>query len=131
MPRAHLIVDGYNVTKSAWPQLTLAEQRDRLVRELAAMTMRPATQGLEITVVFDGASVVVPQMNFRGVRVLYSPAGVTADDVIRRLVAAEPQGRVLLVVTADREIVDSVRRAGARTVAPTALLSVSGPDPRA
>jgi predicted RNA-binding protein with PIN domain len=127
MPRAHLVVDGYNVTKSAWPQLTLAEQRDRLVRDLAALTLRVK---VEITVVFDGASVVVPQMNFRGVRVLYSPAGVTADDVIRRLVAAEPQGRVLLVVTADREIVDSVRRAGARTVAPAALMSVLGADPR-
>ncbi len=127
MPRSHLIVDGYNVTKSAWPQLTLAEQRDRLVRELAALTTRFTT---EVTVVFDGASVVVPQMNFRGIRVLYSPAGVTADDVIRRLVAAEPQGRVLLVVTADREIVTSVRRAGARTVAPSALLPVLGADGR-
>ncbi len=129
LPRAHLVVDGYNVSKTGWPQLTLAEQRDRLVRHLAALTVTVAP-GLEVTVVFDGASVVVPQMNFRGVRVLYSPAGVTADDVIRRLVAAEPQGRVLLVVTADREIVDSVRRAGARTVAPPALLALSGTDPR-
>ncbi|WP_111765243.1 NYN domain-containing protein [Nakamurella deserti] len=130
MPRAHLVVDGYNVTKSAWPQLTLAEQRDRLVRSLSALTVTTPAGGPEVTVVFDGASVVVPQMNFRGIRVLYSPAGVTADDVIRRLVAAEPQGRVLLVVTADREIVDSVRRAGARTVAPAALLSVLGTEPR-
>ncbi|MEP6981027.1 MAG: NYN domain-containing protein [Nakamurella sp.] len=127
MPRSHLVVDGYNVTKSAWPQLTLAEQRDRLLRDLAALTTRFAT---EVTVVFDGASIVVPQMNFRGVRVLYSPAGVTADDVIKRLVSAEPQGRVLLVVTADREIISSVRRAGARTVAPPALLAALGPEGR-
>lgn len=127
MPRSHLVVDGYNVSKSAWPQLTLAEQRDRLVRDLATLTTRFST---EVTVVFDGASIVVPQMNFRGVRVLYSPAGITADDVIKRLVSAEPQGRVLLVVTADREIISAVGRAGARTVAPPALLSVLGVDGR-
>ena len=35
----------------------------------------------------------------RGVRVLFSPPGVIADDVIRELVAAEPQGRPLVVVS--------------------------------
>ena len=127
LPHAHLIVDGYNVTKTGYQQLTLAEQRDRLVRELAAVVTRTST---EITVVFDGAAVVVPQARFRGVRVLYSPAGVSADDVIRRLVAAEPVGRVLLVVTADREIIQSVVRSGARSVSPTLLLSAIQQDGR-
>lgn len=119
MPQAHLLVDGYNVTKQSYPQLTLAEQRDRLLRELAGLAAR---SGAEVTVVFDGAAVVAPQARVRGVRVLYSPAGVTADEVLVRLVAAEPQGRVLLVVTADREIVTRVTRAGARPVAPPELL---------
>ncbi len=120
LPQCHLIVDGYNVTKTGYPQLTLADQRDRLVREVAQLVARTAAEG---TVVFDGAAVVVPQARHRGVRVLYSPAGVSADDVIRRLVAAEPAGRVLLVATADGEIISSVVRAGARTVTPKALLS--------
>ena len=38
---------------------------------------------------------------------LFSPPGTIADEVIRRLVAAEPTGRVVLVATADREIVES------------------------
>ena len=52
----------------------------------------------------------------RGVKVLFSPVGVIADDVIRELVAAEPAGRVVVVVTEDRELADDVRRAGARVV---------------
>ncbi len=120
LPQAHLIVDGYNVTKSGYAQLTLADQRDRLIRELSLLAGRTSA---EITVVFDGASVVVPQPRHRGVRVLYSPHGVLADDVITQLVAAEPVGRVLLVVTADNEILQEISRRGARPVTPTMLLT--------
>ena len=35
---------------------------------------------------------------------LFSPAGVIADDVLRDLVDAEPAGRVVVVVTDDREL---------------------------
>ena len=49
--------------------------------------------------VFDGAGVVAaPTRGSRGVRVLFSDPGVLADDVIRALVAAEPQGRPVVVV---------------------------------
>ncbi len=58
-------------------------------------------------------------------RVLYSPAGVIADDVIRELVAAEPQGRPLVVVSSDQEVAGDVVRAGARAVA------ARGADPAA
>ena len=49
----------------------------------------------------------------RGVKVVFSPVGVIADDVIRDLVAAEPQGRVVVVVTGDQAIARDVGRAGA------------------
>ena len=39
-----------------------------------------------------------------------------ADDVIRDLVAAEPVGRVVVVVTDDRELGADVGRDGARVV---------------
>ena len=48
----HLIVDGYNVTKAAWPELSLERQRDRLLGGLAPMAAR---SGAEVTVVFDAA----------------------------------------------------------------------------
>jgi predicted RNA-binding protein with PIN domain len=56
------------------------------------------------------------------VRVLFSAPDETADDLIRRLVAAEPPGRALLVVTSDQAVVADVRRAGARTVSSQILL---------
>jgi predicted RNA-binding protein with PIN domain len=123
MPRARLVVDGYNVSKRAWPSSSLEAQRNRLVAGLAGVVART---GVETTVVFDAAEsdhrppVVAP----RGVRVLYSPRGVIADDVIRDLVAVEPTGRVVLVVTADREVATDVARDGARVVDPDALISL-------
>src|SRR3954447_4298167 len=120
LPRARLLVDGYNVTKSTWPSLSLEAQRSRLLTLLAALVART---GVETTVVFDAAEsearpvVTVP----RGVKVLFSPVGVIADDVLRDLVEAEPPGRVVVVVTEDRELGEDLRRSGARVVGPAAL----------
>jgi hypothetical protein len=58
------------------------------------------------------------------VKVIFSAFGVIADDVIRELVDVEPQGRVVVVVTSDQEIVVDVRRAGARAVDSDALIAV-------
>ncbi len=119
VPTVHLIVDGYNVSKTGYPELTLADQRTRLVGQLAALAART---GAEVTVVFDGAGVVAaPVRGTRGVRVLFSDRGVLADDVIRDLVSAEPQGRPVVVGTSDGAVVRSVQRRGAYTV-PSAVL---------
>ncbi|MFL6128077.1 MAG: NYN domain-containing protein [Mycobacteriales bacterium] len=119
LPRVHLVVDGYNVTKSGYGELPLVAQRNRLIQGLGALAART---GAEITCVFDGAA-RPPSMPPapRGVRVLFSAAGETADDVIRRLVAAEPAGRPVVVVSSDREIATDVSRSGAYAV-PAALL---------
>src|SRR5918999_323671 len=95
VPSLHLVVDGYNVSKTGYPELPLADQRSRLVGQLGALAART---GVEITVVFD-------------------------DDVIRDLVAAEPQGRPIVVATADRAVVESVRRSGAHAVPSAVLLT--------
>lgn len=120
VPSAHLVVDGYNVSKTGYPDLPLADQRARLVGQLAALAARTS---VEITVVFDGAGVMTaPTRGSRGVRVLFSDPGVLADDVIRALVAAEPEGRPVVVATSDRAVVESVQRRGAHAVASTVLL---------
>lgn len=121
LPEAHLVVDGYNVTKTGYPDLTLSDQRIRLTGRLSALAAR---LNIEITVVFDGAAVVaVPAIAARGIRVLFSDPGVLADDVIRDLVAAEPEGRPVIVVTSDRAVADSVRRHRAYPVPSAVLLS--------
>jgi predicted RNA-binding protein with PIN domain len=56
------------------------------------------------------------------VRVLFSEPGVTADELIRRIAAAEPRGRPVVVVSSDREVADGVRRSGARPVPAAALV---------
>lgn len=124
LPTVHLVVDGYNVTKTGYPELSLADQRERLVRQLAALAARTSA---EVTLVFDGAGVIaVPTTAPRGVRVLFSDPGVLADDVIRALVTAEPEGRPVVVVTSDRAVADSVRRRGAHPVPSAVLLARLG-----
>jgi predicted RNA-binding protein with PIN domain len=119
VPSVHLVVDGYNVTKTGYPDLPLADQRTRLAGQLAALAART---GVEITVVFDGAGVVAPPTRgTRGVRVLFSDRGVLADDVIRALVAAEPHGRPVVVATSDKAVIATVCARGAHGV-PSAVL---------
>ena len=122
LPMVHLVVDGYNVTKTGYPALPLAEQRVRLVGGLAALAART---GAEVTCVFDGAQLDGPVRltQPRGVRVLFSAPGEIADELIRRLVAAEPPGRPVVVVSSDREVADGVRRSGARPVPSSMLLN--------
>ncbi|MEV6160413.1 NYN domain-containing protein [Streptomyces sp. NPDC052052] len=121
LPQAHLIVDGYNVTKTGYPQLPLEKQRLRLLGGLAVLA---AQTGAEMTCVFDGAELAAPVLLAppRGVRVLFSKPGVTADELIRQLARAEPPGRPVVVVSTDREVADGVAKAGARPVASVLLL---------
>lgn len=125
LPRLHLVVDGYNVSKEAWPSAPLEQQRTRLVAGLAGLV---GGKGVETTVVFDGADLLhtpaVPSP--RAVRVRFSPPGVIADDIIRQLVAAEPSGRPVVVVSTDREVAESITKMGARSVASAALVAVLG-----
>ena len=115
LPQAHLVVDGYNVTKTGYPTMPLEKQRLRLLGGLAVLA---AQTGAEITCVFDGAELAAPVLLAppRGVRVLFSKPGVTADELIRQLVRAEPPGRPVVVVSTDREVADGVAAAGARPV---------------
>jgi predicted RNA-binding protein with PIN domain len=121
LPQAHLLVDGYNVTKTGYPQMPLEKQRLRLLGQLSQLA---AQTGAEVTCVFDGAELAAPVLLAppRGVRVLFSKPGVTADELIRQIVRAEPPGRPVIVASTDREVADGVAKAGARPVASAMLL---------
>lgn len=120
-PWAHLVVDGYNVSKSGFGELSLAEQRRRLVDGLAGVAART---GAEVTCCFDGkeGQQGPPGGYARGVRVLFA-VGEIADDLIRRLVSAEPAGRVLVVVTSDQEVARDVEADGAWVVPSSTLVT--------
>jgi len=103
----HLIIDGYNLLHVGRSPVQMTSEdlqlnRDRLIEGLALYRqMRPCN----ITVVFDGWqggwSTERKERN-RGVDILFSRLGETADEVIRRLVKEKGSG--VVVVTSDREI---------------------------
>jgi predicted RNA-binding protein with PIN domain len=121
LPQVHLVVDGYNVTKTGYGELPLADQRNRLLSGLGGLA---AQTRAEVTCVFDGAELDAPVAAGapRGVRVLFSRPGQTADELIGELVRAEPPGRATVVVSSDREVADAARRAGARPASSALLL---------
>lgn len=119
---ATVLVDGYNVAKLGWPDLPLDRQRDVLLEGVENLARR---FGADLTVVFDGSSVTGAHTDRRRtVRVVYSPEGVTADDVIRDEVDRLPPTRAVVVVTNDAEIVRDVKAAGANAVPSNAFLAV-------
>ena len=119
---ASVLIDGYNVAKLAWPKLDLEGQRVVLLDAVENLARR---YGSDITVVFDGADVVGSVADQRRVaRVVYSPADVIADDVIRDEVGRLPPTRQVVVVTNDQEIVRDVRAKGANTLSSDQLLAL-------
>ena len=120
---AAVVVDGYNVAKLGWPDAVLVDQRERLLDVLDDLTAR---YGTTVEVVFDGADVgPVRPGRRRRVAVRFSPPTVSADDVIRELVAGFPAADPIVVVTNDRAVAHDVRAAGANVVSSDGLLAVA------
>ena len=103
----HLIIDGYNVIRQS-QELQILDAREleagraALLARLAAYRERHRHK---ITVVFDGWLGGAPNETRdrrQGMLIIYSRLGEKADEVIKRLLAADRQRAV--VVTSDREI---------------------------
>jgi predicted RNA-binding protein with PIN domain len=108
------LIDGYNVAKLGWPSLDLDHQRDQCILAAENLAKR---WNMAMTIVFDGANIEGAHASTRRrVRIAYSPAGVSADDVLRAEVATEDPGKPVIVVTNDRAIIADVTAAGANTV---------------
>jgi predicted RNA-binding protein with PIN domain len=118
---ALVLVDGYNVSISAWPDSALGHQRDRL---LALLTEEVARTGADVRVVFDGADVDGGDATRLRcpVAVEFTDADVEADDRILELVAAEPAERAVVVVSSDHRVRDGARAGGANVVTSQQLL---------
>lgn len=122
-PGVLVLVDGYNVAKLVWPELELVGQRERCLDAVDDIARR---YGSDLTVVFDGADVVGSHAARRRLaRVTYSPAGVTADDVIRVEVAGAPVERNVVVVTNDQAIRRDVGADGANLIASDAFVELA------
>ena len=123
----HLLVDGYNIAH-AWPELRrvlVAEGRDvaraRVVEQLRVLH---DYERLRVSVVFDGRGNDIaierptPHATFS---VLYTPAGMTADDLIEQLAVQSASPRDVIVATGDLAERDTIEAAGATALSPQQL----------
>ncbi|MFZ4812302.1 MAG: NYN domain-containing protein, partial [Ilumatobacteraceae bacterium] len=123
-PGVLVVVDGYNVAKLRWPSIDLEQQREQCVAACEDVSRR---YGTDLTVVFDGSTVPGGSTGAgRLVRVVFSPEGVTADDVIRDIVGGLSVDRGVVVVTNDKAIIVDVRTKGANPISSEQLLALSG-----
>ena len=115
----HIIIDGYNLIRqsaelSRLDRRDLQEGREALLDLLASYKK---IKGHRITVVFDGTdaySLSRQRDQSRGIKVLFSRRGETADTVIKQMAAREREGA--LVVTSDREVAEFAKSRKAAAV---------------
>ena len=119
---ALLVVDGYNLARTAWTALEPEEERRRTV---ALLEETAARRGAPVTVVFDGDGSVAPAAS-RSVRTVFSAAGVTADEAIADLLHALSSDQEVVVVSSDREVLADARSQGAATLTSPQFLAASG-----
>lgn len=106
-----LLIDGYNMTISRWPNLDIAEQRRRLVDALSELAARTH---VDVHVVFDGAEVDpahVPKPV--GVRITFTAEDEEADDRILDLIDREPVARTVVVASNDGRVRTGAAERGA------------------
>ncbi len=120
-----LVVDGYNVSLFAWPDIELSAQRERITAALAELAART---GASVRVVFDGDETQrlppVRGVARDAVRVAFSDAGVDADEVIIDTVEEHPAGQPVVVATDDRRVQAEVRRRGANVLTTRQILGL-------
>lgn len=115
----HIIIDGYNLIRqstdlSRLDRNDLQAGREALIDLLAGYKKIKAHK---ITVVFDGTN--APGFSLRrnwtrGIAVIFSRQGETADSVIKKMAANENEGA--LVVSSDRAVTASAQSEGSATI---------------
>jgi predicted RNA-binding protein with PIN domain len=115
----HIVIDGYNLIRQSksYSQLehnSLQEGRDALVAGLASYRR---VKHYPITVVFDGAdahNLADTRSRHKGINIVFSRPGESADRVIKRLVSQDRERAV--VVSSDKEVADFAAEHGAATI---------------
>jgi predicted RNA-binding protein with PIN domain len=122
-PGAVALVDGYNVTMLAWPDLSVTDQRLALERAAAQLQVQ---LGAQMVLVFDGDSdggTAVRAAVGSPVRVRFTHHDVEADDEILDMIEAV-SAPVVVVVSNDRRVLDGARERGANVVRSTDFVAL-------
>lgn len=123
----HLIVDGYNLIhseprlKKHLKQFGSDGARDELLKAIGILH---DYEGWRLTVVFDGTGAgmtVEYPMKVRTLGCIFSPGGISADEVIQGLVEKFAARDDLIVATSDGGIRVFIQTQGARWMAPEEL----------
>jgi predicted RNA-binding protein with PIN domain len=125
----HLILDGYNLihaipeVRNAMRVHGLSVARERF-QELSSCLHDPGK--VRLTIVYDGQGgkidVDQPIPDDPGYAIVYSPSGVSADEVIERLVTNADAPERILVATKDNAIAQTFAASGAFVLTPDELL---------
>jgi uncharacterized protein len=110
-----ILVDGYNVIKRDASFQTLGAKNLGAARQLLInqLVNRYRHTPYQVIIVFDGNGTSEQTIQDRRVRIIFSPAGETADSVIARLATtARAAGREVEIYSDDREVQQSVSRQG-------------------
>lgn len=120
-PDVVVMIDGYNAVLDPWTDGHLSQRRAVLLSALDAFISH---RGPRVLVVFDGSHDAAGGGERRLSRIVYSPPGVIADDMICAEVQSLPTSASVVVVTDDQELARRVRRQGANTVSVAHLWGV-------
>lgn len=120
---ATVVVDGYNLARTAWSR---SEPRDERRRTVALLEEAAARWGTTIIVVFDGVDDAASPAASRFVAVRYSSTGQTADAYIAAWLHEAASDRPVVVVSTDREVVEDAEVQGAGTLSSAAFLTAVG-----
>ncbi len=113
-----IIIDGYSLLYRARERGVAAAptpmERAALIARLERLC---GSLAVRITIVFDGRGKGGADELYTGpIEVLFSPAAMTADSVIERLVHESSDVASITVVTSDRRERETVEAAGARSL---------------
>jgi len=116
----HLIVDGYNLIRQVEALRRLEKREMEAARSELVDLLSDYHQirGHQVTVVFDGTAsgnLHESRQRRKGIGIVFSSHGETADDLIVRMVTGLREGAV--VVSSDRELSRSIEKLGATPIA--------------
>ena len=129
-----LIVDGYNVMHALpasreWPGVQFKDRRRGFLEHLGEYA---AGKPHRITVIFDGTKggeEMGGADQVGSIAVRYSPRGVEADDLIRRMLDESTRPSDILLVTSDKSVSFYARTRGASTARADELIHRLFPRP--